>query len=231
MRGLRCQRFTQWRTRACGLPHSVSRLSTLPWLGFLPPGAWSPRRIYSSGVACPAAPRPRETSPCHSCTAPLSPAGESPRVTGADTTKGSPSSKACLGSPPPPPPIYYTTSGSASHCHLATRENQDPPLSTSCLPFPTQMESATKPTSCATLDITLPLFPRDGPLPFLSLPIPSISHPLSCCTGDRGDAEKGTDRLMGLAHEPDITMRMTGGSRIFSPPKVPQTIQVQSALN
>ena len=170
MRGLRCQRFTQWRTRACGLPHSVSRLSTLPWLGFLPPGAWSPRRIYSSGVACPAAPRPRETSPCHSCTAPLSPAGESPRVTGADTTKGSPSSKACLGSPPPPPPIYYTTSGSASHCHLATRENQDPPLSTSCLPFPTQMESATKPTSCATLDITLPLFPRDSPLCCDTLP-------------------------------------------------------------
>lgn len=209
--------------------------STLPWLGFLPPGAWSPRgstvSIYLSGVACPAAPRPWETSPCHSCTAPLSPAGESPSVMGADTTKGSPSSKACLRSPPPLPPIYYTPSGSASHCHLATKENQDPPLSTSYLPFPTQMESATKPPSRSTLDITLPLFPRDGPLPFLSLPIPSISHPLSCCTGDREEAEKGTDRPMGLAHEPDTRMRMTGGSRIFSPPKVPQTTQVRSVPN
>lgn len=175
------------------------------------------------------APRPWGTSPCHSSTAPLALLEKVPASCGLTPPRGHQAPKPAWGVPPLL--IYYTPPCSASHCRLAARENQDPPLSMSYLPFPPPMESATKPLSHSLTPLTsLLLFPSDSPLPVLSLPIPSTSHPLSCCTGDR-EAEKGTDRPMGVAPEPDIRMRMTGGSRIFSPPKVPQTTQVQSVQN
>ena len=47
VRGLQCQRFTQWRTRAFGLPHSVSRFINTS-LARLP----SPRSMEPTGLHC-----------------------------------------------------------------------------------------------------------------------------------------------------------------------------------
>ena len=212
--------------------------SARPRLGFLPPGAWSPRgspvSISSPGVACPAAPRPWETSPCHSSTAPPSPAGESPSVARADPTKGSPSSKARLGSPPPLL-ICYTPPRSSSHCRLATRENQDPPLSTSYLPFPPPTESATKPLSRSLTPWTslLLCFQAEGTVPSLCSLSPSppsaVPSPAALATEER--QRRGRTGRWDLLRNQILGRERQEGQGYFLHPKSPRQLKFKVSKN